>query len=145
MKFMAGFALAAAAAMFSAAGQAQEMSRGDMSAGGGVKLAAEQLKPLLAGATLRWSSVNTGQPCQFELKSDGSMAGSCFTAAGRPNRNLTTGSWRIADNGRWCRREIQKGFEGNEICREIWKRGEKYYFPQKADDQSPLHELTISK
>ena len=145
MRITAGIASVAAAWIFSAAGQAQEMTRAEMGAGGGAKLAGEQLKGLLAGATVRWASVNTGQPCQFEFKSDGSMAGSCFTSAGRPNRNLTTGTWRIADNGRWCRREMQKGIEGTEICREIWKLGEKYYFPQKADDQSPLRELTVSK
>ena len=145
MKTMARFTLIAAAWIFSAAGHAQEMTRGQMSSGGGVKLAAEPLKALLQGATVGWASLSTGQPCQLALKNDGSMVGGCFTSAKRPPQNPTTGSWRIADNGRWCRREIVRAVEGSEICREIWKLGEKYYFPQKADDQSPLHELTIGK
>jgi len=64
----------------------------------GTRLAGEEIKARLAGATLSVGEALSGGPYQWQLRADGSLS----VLAGAEHRERFSGSWRV-DGDRYCR------------------------------------------
>ena len=118
-------AIAVVLAGMSVAGYAQEVTLSDLQAKGAKTLAKDELETVVKGATIHWTTTK-GVNFQIKFAEDGSIAGSYINPSRTMKGVPLSGTWKIADDGKLCRAQVQKG-QTDEICWVVSKLGDKYY------------------
>lgn len=122
---------------------AQGLTLAEIKAKSGIQLSAEDLKQLMPGAKVV-SRTKAGSTRLWENKADGTLiAGSDGrgSSGGRTSPGTGTGTWRVADNGRFCV-TIKWLMRSEDWCRYMFKSGDKYYGFGTLDDSAPAGELS---
>src|SRR6266542_1339817 len=86
-----------------AAANAQVVTLADVKGKGAVQLSADDLKQLMPGAKVV-SRTDAGSTRRWENKADGTFVASSDSAgkSGRARPSSGNGTWRVADDGRFC-------------------------------------------
>lgn len=140
MKTLRNIAIAAAFVGTAGVAYSQEMTTDELKSKGATVVAKDDLAALLKGANVRYERAQG--PRQITLNADGSLVGSQYFT-GRSKPTTVTGTWRIAEDGRWCGTTVVRG-HGEDYCRTVWKLDDKYYF---SGETAPglARELNIRK
>ncbi len=131
---------------YALAAHADPLKFANVKAQNGAPLSLDELNALLSGAAM--VSISTsGNTRRWTNDTDGKLTATCvgcnFRAGGR---SVTApGTWRVDPNGTYCV-SIDWPSQVENWCRRLYKVGDKYYAVKPtADDDTPAHELTISK
>jgi hypothetical protein len=138
-----------AAVLFGVCGvaQAQVLTLADVKAKNAVQLSADDLKQLMPSAKVV-SHTNAGSTRKWENGTDGTFVASSDSkgvAAGRTRMSTGQGTWRVADNGRYCVTIKWSLTSSEEWCRYIFKEGDQYYGFGKLEDDAQATAFEFSK
>jgi hypothetical protein len=123
---------------------AQALTLSDIKAKNAVQLSAEDLKQLMPGANVVHRTP-AGTTRRWQNKTDGTLvASSDASATGRAYRVSGSGTWRVADNGRFCV-AIKWNVTAEDSCRYIFKADGKYFGVGQLEDTQPVGEFEFSK
>lgn len=130
--------LAAIVALVPAAALAEETDLGKVLDKGAVVLTKAELEKLIPGTTTKftqWTVTQLGQ-ANVDYSWENPPGGATFRAYGRGPKLSSngTGTWSIANNGRYCW-NIMMSREWK-ACRFIFKTGDGYYMSPSASDRA---------
>jgi hypothetical protein len=116
----------------------QEIELGQLLDKGAVKLTKAELEALIPGTTTKftqWQTTQLGQ-ANIDYSWENPAGGGTFRVYGRGPRMSAngTGTWSIADNGRYCW-DIMINREWK-ACRFVFKAGDGYYMAPSASDRA---------
>ena len=125
---------------------AQTLTLGDIKARNAVQLSTEDLNQLLPGASVMHRTP-TGTVRRWSNKADGTLVASSDASAlsgGRAYHVTGSGTWRIADNGRFCV-AIKWNMQAEDVCRYVFKADGKYFGVFRLQDTEPVGDFEFSK